>query len=183
MKTLSLGIARHYARALLDVALQEGSAEALRGELRDAVGLLREQKELSEALGNPAISPERKKAIVLAVWAEGRGSALFRRLLGLLVDNRRIDALPAIEDAYASLWNIHRHVAAAEVVSAVPLEAAQQGRIASALEKATGMGVEVRTIIDPEVLGGVLVRVAGKSYDGTVRASLRALKERLSSGA
>ena len=183
MKTMSLGIARHYARALLDVALQGGSAETLRGELRDAAGLLAENKDLTEVLANPAISPERKKAIVLAVWAEGRGSALFRRLLSLLVDNRRIDALPAIESAFGALWNAHQHVASAEVVTAFALDAGQQGQLASALEKALGMGVEMRMTTSPAVLGGVLVRVAGKSYDGTVRASLRALKERLASGA
>jgi F-type H+-transporting ATPase subunit delta len=183
MNTVSLGIARHYARALLDVALQEGNAERLRGELRDAVGLLKEQKDLAEVLGNPAIPPERKKGIVMAVWVEGHASALFRRLLSLLVENRRIGALGAIETSFASLWNAHRHVASAEVVSAVPLEGEQEEALSAALGKATGMGVEIHTRTDPAVLGGVLVRIGGKSYDGTVRARLRALKERLASGA
>lgn len=183
MKTVSPGIARHYARALLDVALQDGSAEALRGELRAAAGLLREQKDLAEVLAHPAISPERKKAVVLAVWAEGGASVLFRRLLTVLVDNKRIGALGAIESAFGSLWNAHRHMASAEVVSATPLDAAQQERLAAALEATTGMGIEIRTTTDPGILGGVLVRIAGKSYDGTVRTSLRALKERLASGA
>ena len=183
MNTVSLGIARHYARALLDVALQQGNAEAVRGELRDAVVCLSEQQELVEVLANPALPPERKKGVVLAVWSEDRTSALFRRLLGLLVENGRTLALPAIETAFASLWNAHRRVASAEVVSAVPLDKDQQDALTAALERATGMGVEIHTGTDPAVLGGVLVRIGGKSYDGTVRARLRALKERLASGA
>jgi F-type H+-transporting ATPase subunit delta len=183
MNTVSPGIARHYARALLDVALQERNAEAIRGELRDAVQALSEHRELTAVLANPALPPERKKGVVLAVWAAEGTSPLFRKLLSLLVDNGRILALPAIEAAFASLWNAHRRVASAEVVSAVPLDREQQGALGAALERATGMGVEIHASTDPSVLGGVLVNIGGKSYDGTVRARLRALKERLSSGA
>jgi F-type H+-transporting ATPase subunit delta len=183
MSTVSLGIARHYARALLDVALRDGSAEKVREELREAVGLLNIQADLASVLGNPAIPPDRKKGIVMAVWGEGTASDLFRRFLALLVENRRLGALEAIEASFASLWNAHRNVASAEVVTAVPLDRAQEENLVSALSKATGMGVEIKTETDLAVLGGVLVRIGGKSYDGTVRTRLRALKERLASGA
>jgi len=103
--------------------------------------------------------------------------------LRLLAENGRLGALAAIDTAFGSLWNAHRHVASAEVVSAVSLDEDQQRALVGALEKATGMGVEIETRLDPAVLGGVLVRVGGRSYDGTVRARLRALKERLASGA
>jgi F-type H+-transporting ATPase subunit delta len=183
MNRVSPAIARHYARALLDVALQQGNAEALRAELRGAVGLLSEQPELARVLGNPVLPPSRKRDVVLAVWAEDKASPLFRKLLGLLAENGRLGALSAIDSAFGSLWNAHRHIASAEVVSAVPLEEEQQRALGGALERATGMGVEMETRLDPAVLGGVLVRVGGRSYDGTVRARLRALKERLASGA
>jgi F-type H+-transporting ATPase subunit delta len=183
MNRVSPSLARHYARALLDVALQQGDAEALRAELRGAVGLLSEHPDLARVLGNPALPPSRKKGVVLAVWAEDRASALFRKLLVLLVENGRLEALPAIESAFGSLWNAHRRVASAEVVSAVPLDEDQRRALAGALEKAIGMGVEMEMRLDPGVLGGVLVQVGGRSYDGTVRARLRALKERLASGA
>ena len=183
MNRVSPALARHYARALLDVALQQGSAEALRAELRGAVALLSEHPELARVLGNPALPPGRKKDVVLAVWAEDKASALFRKLLSLLVDNGSMGALAAIDTAFGSLWNAHRRVASAEVVSAVPLDEGQQRALAAALEKTTGMGVEMEMRLDPAVLGGVLVQVGGRSYDGTVRARLRALKERLASGA
>lgn len=183
MNRASPAIARHYARALLEVALQQGNAEAIRAELRGAAALLSEQPELVKVLGNPALPPNRKREVALAVWAQDKASPLFRKLLDLLVENGRLGALPAIDAAFGSLWNAHRRVASAEVVSAVPLDDDQRRALAGALEKATGMGVEMETRLDPAVLGGVLVRVGGRSYDGTVRARLRALKERLASGA
>jgi F-type H+-transporting ATPase subunit delta len=163
--------------------LQQGNAEAVRAELQSAVGLLSEQHELARVLANPALPPGRKKDVVLAVWPEDNASPLFRRLLSLLAENGRLGALAAIDSAFGSLWNAHRHVASAEVVSAVSLDEDQKRSLLGALEKATGMGVEIETRIDPAVLGGVLVRVGGRSYDGTVRSRLGALKERLASGA
>ena len=70
-------------------------------------------------------------------------------------------------------------MATAEVVSVSPLEAGQMASVQKALEKATGLGIEVRPKVDPAILGGLLVRVGGQSYDGTVRARLKALRERL----
>jgi F-type H+-transporting ATPase subunit delta len=183
MKTVSPAVARHYARAFLDVALQQGNAEAVGAELHGAVTLLSEQPELARVLANPALPPARKQGVVMAVWAEGEASPLFRRLLSLLAENGRLGALAAIDTAFGALWNAHRRVAAAEVVSAVPLDEDQERALQGALEKATGMAVEMETRLDPAVLGGVLVHVGGRSYDGTVRARLRALKERLASGA
>ena len=183
MNAASLSVARHYARALLDVALKEGSGEGFRAELKDASRLLSEQHELAAVLQNPAIPPSRKKAVALAVWSEERASDLLRRLIGLLVDNGRIEVLPAVDQAFGALWNAHRRIASAEVVSAAPLDPEQTAALRAALERTTGMGVEMEARTDPAVLGGVLVQVGGRSYDGTVRARLRALKDRLASGA
>jgi len=101
------GAARRYARALLDVALQQGDPEALRGELRDARATLEGHKELRAALEHPALSAEAKRKVVEAVWG-GRASKVLARLLGLLADRGRVGLLPAIEQSYGALWNAHR---------------------------------------------------------------------------
>lgn len=183
MKTVSLAVARRYARALLDIALQDGSAESLRDELRAAAALLSEHKDLAAAMTHPAISHERKANVAAAVWSEGRASALLRRLMGLLVEHDRVDLLPAVEAAFTSQWNEHRHVATAEIVSAVELRGPETTAITAAFEKVTSRKVEAQSSVDPALLGGVLVRIGGRSYDGTVRGRLQALRERLARGA
>jgi F-type H+-transporting ATPase subunit delta len=183
MKTGSLGAARRYARALLDVALEADEAETVRGELRDAVRLLGESRDLAKFLAHPAVNVEKKKKVVAAVWAEGRATAPLRRLLLLLAERSRFRLLPGIEAAFGDLWNAHRRVLAAEVVSATFLAPDQRAAIATAVQKATGMGVETRETVDPSVLGGVRVTAAGRTYDGTVRRWLSALRERLVFGA
>ena len=179
MKPRAQGVARRYARALLDVAGQQGAAaEALRRELREATALLAAQPDLRKALEHPALPAERKRKVVGAVWGRGT-SPIMVRLLDLLVERGRMELLPAIEESFSALWNAQRGVVAAEAVSALALDEAQTRAVAEALRKATGKDVELQTRTDPALLGGILVKMAGRTYDGTVRGRLRALRQRL----
>ena len=95
------------------------------------------------------------------------------------MQNTRLDLLPEIEAAFRAAWNAERGVVEAEAVTAVALADAQKDAIAKVLGGISGLGVDLKTRLDPKVLGGVLVKMAGKSYDGTVRGRLKAMKSRL----
>lgn len=184
MKRISHPVARRYAHALLDVAKAERSpVDEVRRELQDAATLLEENRELAGVLTHPAIPVDAKKRVAAAVWPTAKASDLFRRLLELLVGRDRIALLPAIEEAFTERLNTERGVVAAEASSARALEPAQQSALARALGQATGLEVELRARVDPAVLGGLLVRMGGRTYDGTVRGQLRALREALGGGA
>ena len=187
MKAASRPIARRYSRALLEAAKEPArekdtrapSADALASDLRESAALLEKTPELKQALFDPLLSAARKRALVEAVWAKAGASPLLLRLLGLLVQNARLDLLPEIEAAFRAAWNAERGVVEAEAVTAVALADGQKDAIAKALSAISGLGVDLETRLDPKVLGGVLVKMAGKSYDGTVRGRLKALKSRL----
>ena len=187
MKAASRPIARRYSRALLEAAKEPArgndtrapSAEALANELRESAAFFAKTPELRQALEGPLLPAARKRGLVEAVWAKAGASPLLLRLLGLLVQNARLDLLPEIEVAFRAAWNAERGVVEAEVVTAVALADAQRDAIAKALSGISGLGVDLETRLDPKVLGGVLVKMAGKSYDGTVRGRLKALKSRL----
>ena len=179
MKKASPAAARRYARALLDLATQAGDPAALRGELRAADALVSSRPRLAEALASPALATEAQKRLLGAVFAARGASPLLVRLLELLAERRRMELLPAIARAYGTLWNTQRGVAAAEAVSARPLADDERRALVAALEKTTGLGIELETREDPSLLGGLLVHVAGRSYDGSVRARLQALRARL----
>ena len=187
MKAASRAVARRYSRALLEAAREPArgmdtrapSAEALAKELRESAALLEKTPELKQALFDPLLPAARKRGLVEAVWATAGGSPLLLRLLGLLVHNARLDLLPEIEAAFRAGWNAERGVVEAEAVTAVALADAERQAIAKALSGISGLGVDLETRLDPKVLGGVLVKMAGKSYDGTVRGRLQAMKSRL----
>lgn len=178
MKARDRGTARRYARALLDVALERGEDAAVAQGLREAATTLEGHPELLKVLSHPAVSSERKRALVAAVWKKG-GSEPLQRLLELLATRERLELLPEISRAYTVLWNAHRGVVTAEVVSAVALDAGQSQRLAAALGRLTGRTVELVPQLDPSLLGGLLVRMEGRIYDASVRGRLRALRRHL----
>ena len=171
---------RRYARALLDVALEKGQAEPLRDELFALADLLAGHSDLASLLTNPAVSAERKKKLAAAVAARAKVSELSARLLAILGERDRLAELPNVAAAYAKLWNAHRGVVAAEAVSAQPLDAAQAKSVEQALASLTGRAVELKSRVDPALVGGMLVNIEGRTYDGSVRARLLALRRRLS---
>jgi F-type H+-transporting ATPase subunit delta len=174
-----MGVARRYARALLQVAeARQAEGSVLRG-LEDACALLDRHPDLRRALVHPAVSAARKRRVVEAVFAPGDGGDLVPRFLGLLADRERCDLLPEIARVYHELLNERRGVVSAEAVTAPPLAPAQGDALREALARVAGAGVELKTREDARVLGGVLVRLAGRTYDGTVRGRLRALREAL----
>ena len=174
--------ARRYARALLDVALAQGDPATVKADLDRLAAAVAGSLELRTALEHPAIPAEKKKAIVAAVGRAHPPSALVERLAGLLIDHQRTEILPDLARAFSAARNTHRGVVEAEAVSAEPLDEMQRLELRKAAEMATGRTVELTTATNPAVLGGVLLRMEGRVYDGTVRARLSALRAQLLGG-
>jgi F-type H+-transporting ATPase subunit delta len=170
-------LARRYARALLDVAAGQGrdATLALRDELRTLSALVSGHAELQQALRHPGLGGERRRRVLAAVAETAGSTTLVRRLVDLLAARDRLGHLPDVADAYAEAANGAHGVVSAEAASAVPLGDTQRRALAAAL----GETVELRTRVEPALVGGVLVRVGGRTYDGTVRARLSALRRRL----
>lgn len=178
MKTLARGSARRYARALLDVALEAGTADTLRAPLQQAATLLAGNAELAQALAHPGIPAAAKKRVLAAVWPGA--TELLRRLLEMLVERGRTELLPAIASEFAALHNQTRGVVAAELVTARPLPAAEREPLTRAVRELAGQEVEVSERVAPELIGGVVLKLGGRVYDGSVRTRLKALQRRLS---
>jgi F-type H+-transporting ATPase subunit delta len=181
---ISSNQARHYARALFNVTAQKGGDEStrLRVELRDFVSLLETNSALRNAVEHPAVVPKARGRALRAVSEGAGGSLLLGRLLGLLAEHGHVALLPALSEAFAQLVNAAEGVVPAQATGAIALTAEQEKGLAQALQKSTGSEVEMAARVDPRVLGGLQVTVGGKTYDGTVRGQLAALRRRLAAG-
>jgi F-type H+-transporting ATPase subunit delta len=157
-------------------------AIALRHELHRFIALVRDHADLASALEHPRLGAEARRRVTAALAGRLGASVLLRRLLALLAANDRLALLPALTEVYAEMLNVRRGVVAAQAASAVGLTGDQQQALAAALAKAAGLEVELATRVDPEILGGLVVRMGGKTYDGTVRAHLAALRRSLAAG-
>jgi F-type H+-transporting ATPase subunit delta len=168
-----------YAQALFAVAEAEGSLEDVEDELFRFGKIVESQPELRESLTNPGLPADRKKGVVRELLGN-KASPQTVSLVGFVVDQGRGKDIAKITDALAELAASRRHRAVAEVRTAVPLDATRKKRLVKALSDATGREVEVKTVVDPTVIGGVVVRVGDHVYDGTIRRKLEMAREQLS---
>ena len=169
-----------YAKALFAVAEAEGNLEDSEDELFRFGKIVERETALRESLTDPGLPTDRKKALVRELLGN-KVSSQTVSLLGFIVDQGRGKDLPKITEALAELAARRRRRAVAEVRSAVPLDAARTKRLVKALSEATGRDVEVKTVIDPSVIGGVVARVGDQVFDGTIRRKLEMAREQLSS--
>ncbi len=167
-----------YAQALFAVSQAEGTLDDVEEELYRFAKALEREGRLREALTDPGLPPDRKKAVL----GEILGSKATRHtvnLLGFLVDQGRAKALPGIVDALAEMAAGRSQKVVAEVRTAVPLDVQRRGRLTEALAKATGRNVELRVLVDPSVIAGVVARVGDQVFDGSVRRKLELARQEL----
>ncbi|MBN2113207.1 MAG: ATP synthase F1 subunit delta [Acidimicrobiia bacterium] len=167
---------RGYAAGLLELARAEGAVGRVSDELYRIARALETSADLRLALGDPRLPLERKHGIV-ADLIGGRVLPLTLHLVNLVVAAGHSRDLPAIADEVAALAAAERERAIAEVRTAVELDEDTRRRLAAALSRATGKQVEIRTVIDPSVLGGVVARVGDTVIDGSLRTRLEGLRQ------
>jgi F-type H+-transporting ATPase subunit delta len=164
-----------YAEALFAVARAEGTLGEVEDELFRFSQTLQGSDELREALTDPSIPASRRQQIVEDLLG-GRASSTTVALVSMVVGTGRARQLPDIIRKLVDMSAAEANKEIAEVRSAIPLNDDQRKRLAEALGHATGKQVEVKVIVDPSVMGGVVAQVGDTVIDGTVRRRLDQLK-------
>lgn len=169
-----------YAAGILEMARAEGLLERVEGELFELGRQLEGSSELRSTLTDPQLPLERKRAIV-ADLLKGRASSLTVGLAEFLLGQNLASELGSIASALADQAAASRNRQVAEVRSAVALDEATVARLSEALSRATGATLEVKTIVDPSVVGGIVARVGDTVIDGSIATKLDALRQALQS--
>jgi F-type H+-transporting ATPase subunit delta len=164
-----------YAEALFAVARAEGTLGEVEDELFRFSQTLQGNDELRDALTNPGIPASRRQQIVEDLLG-GRASPTTVALVSMVVGTGRARELPAIIHKLVEMSAAEANKEVAEVRSAVPLTGDQRERLAKVLGQATGKQVEVKVVVDPSVLGGIVAQVGDTVIDGSVRSRLDKLK-------
>jgi F-type H+-transporting ATPase subunit delta len=167
-----------YANALLEVSRVEGHLADIQDELFRFARTFEGSDELRTALTDPALPRERRIAVVEDLLG-GKALQTSAALAAFIVAAGRAGELPAIVDRFVELAAAEQRRAVAEVRSAIELTPEQTDRLREALNRATGKDVEVKVVVDPSVLGGVVARVGDLVIDGSVRHRLEQLREQI----
>ena len=171
------GAAKRYAQAAFDLARQQNALDEWERNLDQVVGVLR-NTEVSEFFDSPAV-PEDAKQRAITELLPGEPQHLVRNLLLLLLERRRLAQLPEVATVFHDLVLQDRGIAIADVTTAVALTPQETERVRQRLHDLVGKTIEIRTHVDPAIIGGIVVRVGDDLIDGSVRTQLSQLRQRM----
>lgn len=164
-----------YADALFGLAVAEGQLERVETELYALARAVEGYSELADALSDPRVPSDRLETLISELLSD-RASPVTGEAVGLLVRMGRLGDLVGIADRLAEKAALSRGRQIAEVRSAVPLGSETVERLEGVLSDVVGNAVEVRVVIDPDVLGGLVARVGDLVVDGTVRSRMNQVR-------
>jgi len=176
---ISGSIARRYAKALFEIGVEDGNYERMGREVRAMARALKTSPELAMALSNPAFARSDREKVLKAVLQRLGASQMVVNFTRLLLDRERVVVLPDISRELDALIDARAGRVAAEVRSAVPLDAGQRERLTQALEQLSGKKVEMKIDTDPSLLGGVVAKLGDTVYDGSLKTQLEKMKQAL----
>jgi F-type H+-transporting ATPase subunit delta len=171
-------LSRRYAKALFELAQEAGQEEQVDQEGEQFYAAY-SGSELQGLLTNPAFGLESRKKVLLKVAETQRLSPLTIHFLSLLLERDRLAYLPGIVSSYRRMLNEAKGRVEAKVVGANPLEPALLDRLSQMLRGISGKEVVLEQETDPALIGGVLIELEGKIYDGSVRTQLEKMKQRI----
>jgi F-type H+-transporting ATPase subunit delta len=174
---IQASLAGRYASALFDLASENGKVTAVEKDLGTLSAALGESAELRSATTNPQLSRGAQGAVMAALAKKMKLSPLTANFLGVLADNRRLAALPAIIAAFKAIAAGQRGEVSARVVSAHPLSDAQLSALKDKLTARQGRTVMLSAEVDPDLLGGLVVTIGSQRIDASIRTRLNSLAQ------
>lgn len=173
-------LARRYAQALFLSSQEKNMLDEVEAELKMVIESIAGSRELAGIIDKDLISPEAKKAVLVKLF-DGKIASQTMSFIKLVVDKHREKYLQEILEEYIALADTARNMLEAEVKTASELSPGQQEAIKQGLSSYTGKDVRLKVEVDPSLLGGIMVKIGDKVYDGSARRQLQTLKERLES--
>ena len=171
--------ATRYARALFEVSLDRGDPRQTERDVAAFQELVEAHEMLGRVVFNRAISPVAKKAIVAAVLDRTpKTSEVVRRLLLMLAERGRLHLLPVLLAVYRDRLMEHLGVVRARLTTAAPLDGRRVASINERLKAATGRQVTIETTVDENLMGGMVTRIGGTVFDGSLAHHLDRLRQR-----
>lgn len=165
-----------YASALYDLANEQGQVAEIENQLTAFEGLLNESKDLTRMIKSPVFAADDQARALKAVLDKAGITGTTANFLGLLAGNRRLFALPEMIKSFRALAADGRGEVTAEVTSAVALTEEQTTALAETLRKSVGKSVVLDTKVDPDILGGLIVKLGSRMVDSSLRTKLNNMK-------
>jgi ATP synthase F1 delta subunit len=170
-------IAAVYANALFEVAKEQGILDSIREQLRAFAEALNENSDMRFFLFSPYFSSDEKKEGLQA--AVENAEPVFMNFLEALLERSRMPVIFRMRDHYEKLWDAEQKVLPVQVTSAVELEEGTVESIGDRIHAQTGRKVEISSRVDPDIIGGIVLRVGNSVLDASIRNRLNQLRRQV----
>jgi F-type H+-transporting ATPase subunit delta len=174
-------LAQVYSRALFEVGRERGKLAELREQLGQFADALASNRELSIFFFSPYFSSQEKQAALDRVL-EGAEEE-FRNFLGLLIENHRMPVIFRLRQQFERLWEEENRTLPVEITSAIALDPDTTAELGRTIGERAGRTVKLAARVDPEILGGIIVRVGNSILDASIRTRLEQLRRHVAQGA
>ncbi len=170
-------IGQVYARALFESAMESDSLDEIQEQLAAWTDALGENRDLQTFFFSPRFSSAEKKDAIRKVI--DNGNERFLNFLELLAERHRLPATFRIRKSFDELWREEHKMLPVEVTSAIELDDGLVRSIGERIEERTGRRIELTSRVDPDIIGGIVLRVGNKVLDASVQGRLQRLRRQL----
>jgi len=168
--------ALRYAKAILDLAIENNSETAVNEDMKLIVQTITESQDLATALKSPVLKVTDKINILNSIFT-GKVNAVTLGLFNLLKDNKRIPMLESIAKQYAIIYNFSKNIQFAKVTTAVAITKEIEDKVAKKIVELTGNKATIENVINPNIIGGFILRVGDVQYDASISNHLNELRK------
>ncbi|NOR28860.1 MAG: ATP synthase F1 subunit delta [Lutibacter sp.] len=169
-----------YAKAILSFALEQNKEVQVNDDMLLIANTIEESEDLQLLLSSPIIKSELKKTAIKKVFSS-KITSLSTGLLDLLIDNKRLSILNEVAKKYTILFDTLKGIEVAQVTTAVPLTEALNKQVLSKVKEITGKEATIENNINPDIIGGFILRIGDVQYDASIANKLQGLKRQFES--
>jgi F-type H+-transporting ATPase subunit delta len=174
-------LAQVYARALFEVARERDKLDLLREQLGQFADALDEHRELTTFFFSPYFSTNEKQEGLERILSGAEENLV--NFVELLIEKHRMPVIFRIRQEYERLWDEENRVLPVEITSAIELDTATTENLGRTIGEQTGRKVQLAAHVDPDILGGIVVRIGNSILDASIRNRLEQLRRQVAQGA
>jgi F-type H+-transporting ATPase subunit delta len=167
--------ALRYAKAILNFAVEQHKEDDINNDMLLIVNTLEESKELQLMLKNPILKINIKKETLKTIFSSNV-SPLTISSINLLIDNNRLDILNEVAEKYTIIYDELKGKEIAKITTAIPLNSELNNQVLNKVKEITGKKASIENIINPDILGGFILRIGDIQYDASIANKLQSLK-------
>jgi len=166
-----------YAKAMYDIANEENSINEVYKDMNFINELNSGSLDFKNLLSNSQINFQDKKKLILSLIKQS--NALTEKLIDLLIHNKRVKIIGDIASSFIQLYNKHNNIKEATIITASPINNELESKILSMINIKDAKSVNLTNVVNPNIIGGFIIRFDGKEYNASVKQNLNNLKTEL----